>query len=63
MSHRTHRGDELELPEVMDGPATVPVADVMLEGSSTAFKRCLRVLLGTKYESFESARSAHQDRS
>jgi Piwi domain len=54
-------GDRVELPEVIDGPNEVPLDDVMLEGSSTAFKRCLRVLLGNKYESFEAARRAQQD--
>jgi hypothetical protein len=46
-------GDHLVLSEVFDGPDEVAVADIMLEGSSTAFKRCLNVLLGDKYESFE----------
>jgi hypothetical protein len=54
-------GEKVELSEVMDGPHEVAIADVALEGSATAFKRCLGVLLGDKYESFESARSAQQD--
>ena len=58
---RRLRGDKVELAEVIDGPSEVAVADVALEGSATAFKRCLRVVLGDKYESFESARSAQQD--
>jgi hypothetical protein len=54
-------GDRLELSEMLDGANEVAVGDVMLEGSSTAFKRCLRGLLGDKYESFESARRTQQD--
>ena len=54
-------GNQVELSEVIDGPREIPVDDIALEGSATAFKRCLRVLLGSKYESFESARSAQQD--
>src|SRR5438094_5346243 len=55
-------GDVVELAETMGTAETVPVADVVLEPSSAAFKRCLRVLLGDKYESFENARRAQQDR-
>jgi hypothetical protein len=53
--------DKVELSEALEGVREVRIADVMLEGSSTAFKRCLRVMLGDKYEPFESARSAQQD--
>jgi hypothetical protein len=55
------QGDKLELAEMLEGPTEVAVTDVALEASAMAFKRCLRVLLGDKYESFESARSAQQD--
>ena len=55
-------GFRVELSEVFDGPSEILAAEVALEGSSTAFKRCLRQLLGDKYESFESARRSEQDR-
>jgi hypothetical protein len=55
-------GDVVELAETTGAAETVPAADVMLEPASAAFKRCLRVLLGDKYESFENARRAQQDR-
>jgi hypothetical protein len=55
-------GDGVDLAETMGDLESVPSSEVMLEGSSTAFKRCLRLLLGDKYESFENARRAHQDR-
>jgi hypothetical protein len=53
--------DRLELSEVLDGPTEVAAADVALESSSAAFRRCLGHLLGAKYESFDSARRAQQD--
>lgn len=55
-------GDVVELAETTGAAETMPAADVMLEPASAAFKRCLRVLLGDKYESFENARRAQQDR-
>jgi hypothetical protein len=54
-------GDTVELAEVMEGPHELPAADLALEGSAAAFRCCLRTLLGGKYDSFESARSAQQD--
>ncbi len=54
-------GDRVELSEVLDGPTEVAAADVAIESSSMAFKRCLGHLLDEKYESFDSARRALQD--
>jgi Piwi domain len=55
-------GAQVELSELLEGPDHVDANQVMLEGSPAAFKRCLGSLLGAKYESFESARRAQQDR-
>jgi hypothetical protein len=42
--------------EIQGSEARIPAAEVQLEGSRTAFGRCLKTLLGGRYQEFETRR-------
>jgi hypothetical protein len=52
--------DTVQLSDAYDGVPSVPVADVLLEGSRTSFRRCLSALLGSRFREFEDFRDAEQ---
>jgi hypothetical protein len=54
------QGEEVILSEAFDDLRTVAVNQVWLEGSRASFARCLRALLGNRYEEFETARIAEE---
>jgi Piwi domain len=53
-------GSMVNLSAAYDDRTTVPVDNVYLEGSKTSFARCLKVLLGNDYESFEQTRQREE---
>ncbi len=48
--------DQVQLSESYDDRLTIPISEVWLEGRRDSFSRCLRSLLGSRYERFDSAR-------
>ncbi len=59
IEHVSH--DTVYLADAFDEIREIPCSDVFLEGSKQSFTRCLKVLLGSSYDSFESARKEIQD--
>ncbi|RUL84039.1 stem cell self-renewal protein Piwi domain-containing protein [Tautonia sociabilis] len=53
-------GANVELAEAFDDLKAIPINQVWLEGSKASFTRCLRALLGPRFEDFESARHARE---
>ncbi len=51
---------EVELGEAYNYLRTIPVNQVWLEGGRASFARCLRHLLGGRYESFETGREQQE---
>ena len=50
------RNDTVALSEAYGNESSVPLDSVYLEGSRTAFSRCLRTILGPRFQRFEDAR-------
>lgn len=50
------QGDKVLLADAFDDLKEIPCNEVYLEGSKQSFSRCLRVILGSAYESFEERR-------
>lgn len=55
-------GEMVELAEAYDDQRTIPVNEVWLEGRRDSFSRCLRHLLGQRYERFDDARSNEESK-
>lgn len=53
-------GKEVRLAESLDNLLVIPTNQVWLEGSKASFARCLRQLLGSRYDAFETARWQHE---
>ncbi len=49
----------IHLSEHYAGTDTVAASDVMLEGSKASFARCLKAILGSRYEQFDRERDDH----
>ncbi len=49
-------GDEVVLAESLDGSPRIPASELALEGSREAFAACLRMILGSRYETFDKER-------
>jgi hypothetical protein len=54
------RGDQVILKESFDDLRSIAAGDVWVEGSRASFGRCLRPLLGNRYDRFESGRLAEE---
>ncbi len=50
------QGDRILLADAFDDLKEISLNDVYLEGSKQSFSRCLKVILGSEYESFEERR-------
>lgn len=55
-------GGVVELAEAYDDLQTIPIDEVWLEGRRDSFSRCLRHLLGSRYERFDEARLTEESK-
>lgn len=53
-------GDDIELSDSFEGIRTISAEEVTLEGSRASFARCLKKLLGFRYDTFEEGRDAEE---
>jgi hypothetical protein len=53
-------GHHVRLSEAYEDFTRIPIHDVWLEGNRASFSRCLKTLLGSRFEEFETAREAEQ---
>jgi hypothetical protein len=53
-------GSNVILCETYDGQERIPAAEVQVEGSRTAFARCLKTILGARFEEFEIRREKRE---
>jgi len=53
-------GGHVTLSESYDELTSIPSVDVWLEGSKAAFARCLKTILGARYQAFEEERQAQE---
>jgi hypothetical protein len=53
-------GDSVLLSEAFEDLKSIPVNQVWLEGSRASFARCLRKLLGSRYDEFETQRAVQE---
>jgi hypothetical protein len=57
---KTVNGTTVHLAAAFDDRSTISTNEVILEGSRHSFARCLRAILGTDYEQFESLRQEEE---
>jgi hypothetical protein len=53
-------GEDVRLSEAYEDLTTISIHDVWLEGNRASFAQCLKTLLGSRFEEFETAREAEQ---
>lgn len=53
---------DVTLSEAYDDLRSIAIEEVWLEGGKSSFARCLRTLLGRRFEEFEAARYEHESR-